>query len=240
MLNTARVALPPPIEVRLKNASEFVDNVTEFTREDLIGFRRPLAATFAFSAPLVLAFIYNYAGLQATLQWALAYCAITAFGLLLVGRQLWPSLVQEFEARSEAKRKAVADLRCGFGEASFISLVRAPYFIEHEHGVLVLADAGDFRTLFFSISNDGEDPRWAYYQSGELNRKVWRWLRLPISRDVVRFSTEGSKVYGVDEVPVIDSIDAWEAVHTALGEPLDGAIIHRPLDELVDTLERMV
>lgn len=240
MLNTARVALPPPVEVRLRNASEFVDNVTEFAREDLIGFRRPLAATFAFTAPLVLALIYQGAGLEVMLKWALAYCAITAFGLLLVGRQLWPSLVQEFEARSDAKRKAVADLRCGFGEASFISLTRAPYFIEHDHGVLVLADAGDFRTLFFSVSNDREDPRWAYYQSGELNRKVWRWLRLPISRDVVRFSTEGSKIHGHEEIPVIDSIDAWEAVHTALGEPLDGSVVHRPLDELVDMLERMI
>lgn len=240
MLNTARVALPPPVEVRLKNASEFVDNVTDFARDDLIGFRRPLAATFAFTAPVLVAFIGMSAGLEQAFKWGLAYCAVAAFALLLVGRQMWPSLAHEFEARSTAKRKAVADLRCGFGEASFISLVRPPHFIEHEHGVLVLADAGDFRTLFFSIANGGDDPRWAYYQSGELNRKVWRWLRLPISRDVVRFSTEGSKLHGDAEIPVIDSIDAWEAVHTALGEPLDGAIIHRPLDELVDTLRRMV
>lgn len=240
MLNTARVALPPPIEIRLKNASEFVDNVTEFTRDDLIGFRRPLAATFALSAPLLLPFIYQLGGLEETVKWAAVYCAMAAFGLLLVGRQAWPGLVQEFEARSIAKRKAVADLRCGFGEASFISLSRAPFFVEHEHGVLAFADAGDFRTLFFSVSNDGFDPRWAFYLHGELNRKVWRWLRLPISREVVKFSSEGSKVGQPGEIPKIDSIDAWEAVHVALGEPLDGTIIHRPLDEVIDMMARLV
>ena len=240
MLNTARVALPPPIEVRLKTASEFADNVTEFTREDLIGFRRPLAATFALSAPLFLALVYQLGGPEEAVKWGFAYFAFAALGLYLVGRQLWPSLVAEFEARSDAKRKAVADLRCGFGEASFISLSRAPYFVEHEHGVLALADAGDFRTLFFSISNDGEDPRWAFYAHGEMHRKVWRWLRLPVSREVVKFSTEGSKVGRAGDAPRIDSIDAWEAVNVALGEPVDGAIIHRPLDEIIDTLQRLV
>ena len=68
MLNTARVALPPPVEVRLKNASEFVDNVTDFARDDLIAFRRPLAATFAFTAPVLVAFIGMSAGLEQALK----------------------------------------------------------------------------------------------------------------------------------------------------------------------------
>jgi hypothetical protein len=238
MLSTARVALPAPIAARLKSASHFVDNVMEFAREDLIGFRRPLAATFAISAPVVLALVYQAAGWVAMAQAASAYFATAFLGLYLVGRQMWPRLVAEFEARSTAKRKAIADLRCGFGEAGFLTHARPPRFIEHENGVLVLADAGDFRTLFFSIES-GDDPRWALYKSGDLHRRVWRWLRLPISRELVKFSAEGSKLPQPAKPYRARSVDAWEAINVALGEPLDGAVIHRPFDELIDVVDRL-
>ncbi len=106
--------------------------------------------------------------------------------------------------------------------------------------MIALADAGDFRTLFFSIPKGVEDPRWRLYADGEMDRRVWRWLRLPVSREVVKFSTEGSKHGRADRVPFVDSVDAWEAINVALGEPLDGAIIHRPFAEVVDMVERMV
>ena len=240
MLNTDRVDLPAPVEVRLKSSSEFVDNVMEFAREDLIGFRRPLASAFAFTAPLVLAFVYQSAGLMAMLNTAVGYFLVAGAGLVLVGRELWPNLVHEYETRSTAKRKAIADLKCGFGEAAFLNLPRAPRFFEHDDGVLAFGDAGDFRTLFFEISNDERDPRWGLYINDELNRRVWRWLRLPVSREIVKFSVEGSKHAQFSEPRLIDLIDAWEAIHTALGEPLDGAIIHRPFDEVVETVERLL
>ncbi|MGE0408790.1 MAG: hypothetical protein AB7P23_05955 [Amphiplicatus sp.] len=240
MLSTARVALPATIEIRLKNAAEFVDNVMEYAREDLIGFRRPLAATFAFTAPVLLALAYYGAGIATLAQTAAMYFSVAGAGLVVVGRQLWPSLVQEYHDKSTEKRKAAADLKCGFGEAAFLNLERAPRFFEYANGVLAVADAGDFRTLFFSIQNDPEDPRWVPYVEGEMNRRVWRWLRLPVSREVVKFSAEGSKYAQLGETHRIGSIDAWEAINTALGEPMDGAIIHRPFAEVVDMVERMV
>jgi len=240
MYNTARVDIPAPIEVRLKRAAEFVDNIMEFAREDLIGFRRPLAATFAFTAPFVLAFAYQAAGFLPMLKIASSYFVVAVAGLYLVGRDQWPELVGEFENRTVEKRKAVADLKCGFTESSFLSLVRGPRFIEHEHGVLVFADVGDFKTLFFSISNDTTDPRWRPYVEGELSRRVWRWMRLPVSRELIKFGVEGSKLTLHKEPPVIKSIDIWEAVNVALGEPLDGAVIHRPFDELVESVERLL
>lgn len=240
MLSTARVGLPAPVEAKLKTESDFVDNVMEFAREDLIGFRRPLAASFALSAPLVLTFVYHSAGLVPMAQAAAAYFAIAGGGLYLVGREMWPGLVAEYRTRSIAKRKAIADLRCGFGEASFLNLSRSPRFIEHENGVLAFADAGDFRTLFFSIERGASDPRWALYQSGEMHRRVWRWLRLPISRELVKFTAEGSKLPQPNTPYRAKSVDAWEAINVALGEPLDGAIIHRPFDEVVDTVDRLV
>ena len=238
MLTTARVAIPAPIEARLKTAADYSDNVNDYAREGLIGFNRPIAAVFAMTAPVALALVYKASGPAAALQWAALISAFVIAGLVVIGKAEWPKIVSKFQYCATAKRKAIADLRCGFGEASYLSNGRAPCFFEHEHGVLVLADAGDLKTLFFSIANDGADPRWDLYLKGDMERRVWRWLRLPVSREVVKFSAEGSKMAGSGDALVIDSIEAWEAINLALGEPLDGSIIHRPFSELVEMVER--
>ncbi len=240
MLNTDRVAIPAPVEIRLKRSAGFVDNVMDFAREDLIGFRRPLAAAFAFTAPFVMAFAFYAGGLENTLKIGLSYIIVTGVGLYLVGSREWPELVAQFEQKSIEKRRAAADLKCGFGESSFLNLARAPHYFEHENGVIVLADAGDFKTLFFTIDRDPRDDRWNAYVNGDLDRRVWRWLRLPVSRDIVKFSTEASKLSRTAPDPTrIRSVDAWEAVNLALGEPMDGAVIHRPFDEVVDMVSRL-
>jgi len=240
MLTTARVELPVPVAARLHSAAAFIDNVNEYAREDLIGFKRPIAAAFALVAPVTLALVYQSAGLGALFQAAALLLLMAAAALFYVGSEEWPKIVSKFQEHSAAKKQAVADLRCGFGESSFLSNGRSPRFFEYDHGVIVLADAGDLKTLFFSISNDGTDPRWALFIDGELHRRVWRWLRLPVSREVVKFSTEGSKLARIGEPPLINSIEAWEAVNIALGEPLDGAVIHRPFDELAEAVDRLI
>ncbi len=241
MLNTDRVAIPAPVEVRLKRSAQFVDNIMDFAREDLIGFKRPLAAAFAFSAPIILAFVYQVGGLTHLLQVGASYLVVGLGGLFLVGRQSWPGLVQEFEQKTSQKRRAIADLKCGFTELSFLNLQRAPRYFEHENGVLIFADAGDFRTLFLTIDKDARDERWNIYVNREFDRRVWRWLRLPVSREIVKFTTEASKLPGVQSDPQrIRSIDAWETINVSLGEPLDGSIIHRPFDEVVESVERML
>lgn len=240
MLTTARVEIPAPVVARLKNAADNSDNVNDYAREDLIGFKRPLAATFALMLPLTLAFAYQAGGPMMVAQLGLSVVLMVAFGIYVIGRQEWPSIVAEFQDCVMAKRKAIADLRCGFGESSFLSNGRAPKFFEHANGVLVFADAGDLKTLFFDISKDGADPRWALYESGEIRRRVWRWLRLPVSREVVKFSTEGARLARVEKAPAIPSIEAWEAINVSLGEPLDGAIIHRPFDEVIDDINRLM
>lgn len=240
MLTTARVAIPNSVAARLRSEAAFNDDVNDYVREDLIGFKRPAAAAFALICPVALAFAYYGGGFGPLMQLTVVFAAIIVGGLYFVGKTEWPNIVSEFQAHALAKKRAVADLRCGFGESSFLSNGRCPRYFEHDHGVLALIDIGDFKTMFFDISNDGTDPRWALYTEGELNRRVWRWLRLPVSREVVSFTTEGSKLASAGDAPVIDSIDAWEAVNVSLGEPLDGAVIHRPLDELVDTVSRLV
>ncbi|MEZ5893629.1 MAG: hypothetical protein R3C58_10890 [Parvularculaceae bacterium] len=240
MLTTARVDIPAPVAVRLKNAADYSDNVNDYAREDLIGFRRPIAAAFALLTPLTMAFTYHSGGPWLAVQVAGAIITLVAGGLYVIGRAEWPNIVAEFQSAVMAKRKAIADLRCGFGESSFLSMGRAPKFYEHANGVLAIVDAGDFKTLFFDISKDGTDPRWALYESREIERRVWRWLRLPVSREVVNFSTEGPRLARVGKTPTIPSVEAWEAINVSLGEPMDGAIIHRPFDDVIDTVDRLM
>lgn len=238
MLTTARVDIPAPVLSRLKHCAEYSENVNDYAREDLIGFKRPVAAAFALLTPLTLAFAYHAGGPWMTVQIAGAIFAMVAGGLYVIGREEWPAIVANFQSCVMTKRKAVADLRCGFGESSFLSNGRAPRFFEHANGVLAVADAGDLKTLFFDISKDGSDPRWEMYKGGEMQRRVWRWLRLPVSREVVKFATEGAKLARIGEPLQIESIEAWEAINVALGEPMDGAIIHRPFEDIVETIER--
>lgn len=240
MLTTARVDIPPPVAARLKVAADYSDNVNDYAREDLVGFKRPIAAAFALITPLAMAFAYQAGGPWFAVQLAGVIIVLMAGGLYVIGRQEWPHIVAKFQDCVMTKRKAIADLRCGFGESSFLSNGRAPKFFAHDHGVLVLADAGDMKTLFFDISNDGTDPRWKLYESGEICRRVWRWLRLPVSREVVKFSTEGARLARVEEPPRIQSIEAWEAINVMLGEPMDGAVIHQPFDEIIDNMKRMM
>lgn len=238
MITTDRVALPAPVEAKLRSAAAFVENVNDFARDDLIGFRRPLAAAFAIVGPVGLAFVAHSFGVASILQWAAAFILMTGSGLYLVGRDVWPGLVDDFQRRTIEKRRAVADLNCGFGEAAYLLQRRAPYLAAYEGGVLAFADAGDFKTLYFNIARSEDDPRWIYYVHGELNRKVWRWLRLPVSRDVVRFSAQGTRA-GVANPPVaISSADAFEAIQVALGEPTDGSVLNFPLEDVIDTVER--
>ncbi|MCA8894776.1 MAG: hypothetical protein KDA48_05925, partial [Amphiplicatus sp.] len=68
MLSTTRVNFPVVVENRLRTAGDFIDNIMEFARDDLVGFRRPIAATFALATPLFLAVVYNAAGLSAMLE----------------------------------------------------------------------------------------------------------------------------------------------------------------------------
>jgi len=240
MFQTSRVEIPLAVATRLQNAADFNDNIHEYAREALIGFTRPLAAAFAVLAPVIVAIVFLTDGVMVTVQVGALIGFILGLGVYLIGKTEWTKTVATFNERSVEKRKAVADLRCGFGESSFVSHGRAPRFFEHEHGVIVLADAGDLKTLFFDIPNDGTDPRWALYEQGELLRRVWRWTRLPVSRDVVKFSAEGSKLIQDEKTRAIRSIDAWEAFNLALGEPLDGALIHQSFETLAEQVERLV
>ena len=238
MFTADRVSIPKSTTVKLRQSADFVDDIMEFAREDLIGFKRPLAAAFAYTTPFFFIFAYTLGGPIGLLQLSAMYFAITIAGLYLVGKINWPTIVSEFDRKTAEKRRAAADLRCGFAERNFLTLARAPRFFEYEGGVIVFADAGDFKTLFLAIEDSPSDLRWALYVSGELERRVWRWLSLPISREIVKFQASASKLANVRAPRRINSIDAFEAISEALGAPQDGAIVHRPFVEVVEIVEQ--
>ena len=240
MLRSKRIDIPATVEVRLKNAAGFVDNMMDYAREDLVGFQRPLAATFAFTAPVVVAYFYILGGLEPAIKIASSYGVIAGAGLYLIGREKWPELLATYEDKSFEKHQAKADLKCGFTESSILEMSQPPKFLEFDHGVLALADAGDFKTLFFSITKDNADPRWRAYRRGELKRRVWRWTRLPVSREIISFSALGSPVARVVPPSRISSIEAWESVNVWLGEPEDGAIIHQPFQKVATIVEQLL
>lgn len=240
MLQTSRVALPGPVEMHLQQTADFFDNVMDFARDDLIGFRRPIAMTFALLTPFVAISAYGVGTILPFAQIMASYLVVAAAGFYLVGRREWPKIAREFVERSDDKRRAAGDLKCGFGELSTLTLRRAPRFYEHAHGVLVFADAGEFKTLFLSIDADDDDPRWQQYLNGRLNHQIWSWMRLPVSRELVKFEVSGKQSSRIPPALPIRSVDAWEAIHVAFGEPLDGAVIHRPFNTVIETVDTLL
>ena len=97
MLSTARVSIPVPVAARLQSSAAFNDNVNDYAREDLIGFKRPIAAAFALIAPVAVAFVYQGAGLASALQVGLIISLIVGVGVYFVGKQEWPNIVAEFQ-----------------------------------------------------------------------------------------------------------------------------------------------
>ncbi|MEM9169663.1 MAG: hypothetical protein AAGC56_08400 [Pseudomonadota bacterium] len=240
MLRSERTAIPQSVEARLQRLAAFSKSPTDFARDDLVGFRRPLAAVFALTAPIIAAFVFHTAGIGPTVKTAALYTAYVAIGLVIVGRLEWPRLLEAYEEREAAKKRANADLKCGFSQVNHLRQTRAPMFVEYDHGVLVLADAGDLRTLFFSIPADDRDPRWERYRGGDLHRRDWRWSRLPVSGEIYRFSTLGPMIERPRGIWRVSSIDEWEALHVSFRDPQDGDLLPFAFDDLAERVSQMV
>lgn len=148
MLRADRVTIPAAVEIQLKRSAAFVDNILEFACEDLIGFQRPFAATFAFTAPIVMAFAFSIGSIMPLVQIAASYFLISFAGFYLIGRTEWTFIVNKFKVQLNQKRRANADLRCGFGEQNLLTLTRAPRFFEYQRGVLAFVELGDLKHCF--------------------------------------------------------------------------------------------
>ena len=118
------------------------------------------------------------------------------------------------------------------------SLIRG--LLTSRPGVVVFADAGENRTVFFDIQADREDPRWFLYLNGDLHRERWSWVRLSKSREVFGFSAAGHVCSTPGQPRYVEAAEGWDAIALALGDPSDGDIIDMPLREVEHTISRLL
>jgi hypothetical protein len=240
MLRTDTVDLPERVVLRLKDKAAFSETFGAFTRQHLAGFRQPVAVAAALVGPVLVAFVYAVADFFTMLEVAATFGLTTAMFLLGAWYVNRREIRAAYERNTESRRRAKADLKSGLAEATALHLGQRPVFYEHEHGVIVLADLADGRTLYFDIDNDGFDTRWFLYINGDLHRDSWKWLRLKGSGAVTDFEAKGQRLVAFGEAPYVDAPDAWEAISLALGEPQAGDVIDMPFDEVKQTVSRLL
>ena len=240
MLTSNTVALPDEVTRALRDEAAFSETWNTFLREHLAGFRQPVAATAALIGPVLVAFTYAVADFVAMREVAAIFgltAAMFVLGAWYVNRH---DIRAAFARHTAAAQAAKRDLKAGRAEAAALDLRAQPAFYEHEHGVVVLADAGRGRTLYFDVDGDGFDPRWFLYVNGDLHRRRWSWLRLSGTGGVRGLTAEGVRLTGEGETPYVAAPDAWEAVSLALGEPQDGDVIDMPFAEVRRTVDRLL
>ncbi|MCI5046822.1 MAG: hypothetical protein MRY59_04915 [Aquisalinus sp.] len=240
MLTVAEVELPVSLQKRLREEANFAETFTQFTREHLIGFRQPMAIAAAIVGPVLFAFVYQVAGFLTLMEVAVSF-SLTAVMFLLGGWYVNRRRIREMYVRqTRARKDAQVDLKTGKGEAITLTMKNQPLFYEHEHGVICLADAGEGKTVYFDVDSLEEDPRWFLYINGDMHRVNWSWIRLKGSGAVADFSASGQRLARIGDTPYVEAPDAWEAICVALNEPQDGDIVDRPLDEVKETISRLL
>ena len=240
MLTVAEVDLPVSLQKRLREEANFAETFAQYTRENLIGFRRPLALAAAIIGPVLFAFVYHVAGFLTLLEVAVSF-SVSATMFVLGGwyvnrRRIRDMYVRQTRARKDAK----VDLKAGTGEAVNLSMKNQPVFYEHEHGVICLADAGEGKTVYFDVDSLEEDPRWYLYINGDMHRVNWSWMRLKGSGAVAEFAASGQRLARIGDTPYVEAPDAWEAISVAMSEPQDGDIVDRPLEGVKETISRLL
>ena len=240
MLTANTVPLPDEVARALRTEAAFSETWNTFLREHLAGFRQPVAATAAIIGPILIAFTYAASGAVAMREVAMTFGLTTAMfvlGAWYVNRR---DIRAAFARHTAVAQSAKRDLKAGQADAVDLDLRDRPAFYEHEHGVVILADAGDGRTLYFDVDGDGFDARWFLYVNGDLHRRRWSWLRLKGTGAVRGMRAEGACLPDRQDTPYVKAPDAWEAVSLALGEPQDGEVIDMPFAEVTRTVDRLL
>ncbi|MEM9422626.1 MAG: hypothetical protein AAF986_08990 [Pseudomonadota bacterium] len=234
------IDLPGTVRARLKERASFAEGFAAFSREHVAGFRQPVAAASAFIFPVLLAFTYLVSDLVSTLETLTIFTMTTALFLFGAWYTNRGRIREDYQHRTLARRRARADLKLGQGQRMSLQLQSPPVFYEHEQGVIILAEAGEAKTLFFNVDGNGHDPRWFLYLNGDMHRNDWNWIRLGGSGDVMEFKATGRRLIGFGDPPYVDAPDAWEAVSLALGEPQDGDVVGMALNEAQLTVGRLL
>lgn len=240
MLVSSEVELPPQLREQLRSQAAFTSTFLQFAKDHIAGFQQPVAAAAAIILPVLLAFTHAVGGIFSAIEVAVTFGVTTALFLLGAWIAKRDDIAWAYSEGVENRRRASEDLRSGRGESLTLSLRNAPLFVEHDDGVIVLAEADDGRTLYFDIAATPEDPRWFLHVNGDLYRTEWSWLRLKGSGTVARFSARGQHIAEPSEPLWSKAPDTWDAISLALGEPEDGDLIDLSMTEASQTVRRLL
>lgn len=113
------------------------------------------------------------------------------------------------------------------------------WFIEHEHGVIVLLPVDKRRTLYLDLSSVADDPRWErWWANKRIFRRDWSWFRVNAENGAqlltVSFKTAGEafrpRLFAQDaggyDPDIGGDLFEW------LGTPADGDLLDRDFDEI--------
>lgn len=240
VIETAETELPSPIREKLRQEANFTQSFFRFARDHVAGFQQPVAAAAAIIAPVLIAFTYALGGVFSLVEVSAIFGVTT---ILFLGGAWFAQrkdIAWAYAMGVDNRRRANDDLRLGRGEQVVLTLRSAPMFVEHDGGVIILADPQDGRTLYFDIDGDGSDPRWFLYVNADFYRRSWRWFRLKGSGSVVDLTVQGEQISTPNASLFTDASDAADAIALALGDPMDGELIDLPFSEATQTVRRLL
>jgi hypothetical protein len=109
------------------------------------------------------------------------------------------------------------------------------WFVEHEHGVILVCPADERRTLYLDLSSVADDARWeGWWKTGLLHTTRWTWFATPDGALQAGFSADGDALppkrfeaaAGRYDPEVGGDLFEW------LGSPADGEVVPRPFAEV--------
>ena len=134
----------------------------------------------------------------------------------------------DLAATAEALRRAAEA-----GEATRHELRRDArhWFVEHEHGVMLVCPADARRTLFLDLSSVSDDERHeAWFAAGRIHTDRWIWFTAGDAGPPLCFETTGEPLPRNSLEAAAGRYDPEDAValFEFLGSPTDGDLVRKP------------
>ncbi|MCX7323593.1 MAG: hypothetical protein NTZ14_03980 [Hyphomicrobiales bacterium] len=124
-------------------------------------------------------------------------------------------------------------------EHAVVAITDRHWFIEHEHGIIVLMPACERRTLYLDISSVADDPRHdRWWTKGRIFHRRWTWHCARGSHGE-QLATLSFKAAGEPFSPRLFAREAGRYdpdlggdLFEWLGSPADGDLLDRPFEEI--------
>lgn len=222
----AKVPAPPEVLERIRRTAD----------ENAEGEGRTLLRGLLAVAPVLL-IVY---GAIVLLDLAFAIIEPAHWIVLVMGSTILivPMLLMHLRDAREAKAAmaatAAAQRRAAeAGEAMRHELRRDTrhWFVEHEHGVMLVCPADDRRTLFLDVSSISDDERHeAWFAPGRIHTDRWVWFTAGDASPPIGFEATGTPLPPHSLEAAAGRYDPEDAValFEFLGSPADGGLVRKP------------